>query len=740
MAVLRLAPGERFVTSTWNISDDISTPGVALACTLAALSVGLLLREFRRADQQRVWVLATGILSSLLLLLAVLRPVTALERSLEMGAKVVVLVDGSRRLLLPADGQTSRAEVASQVVTALGRHFKKARVSVLRFAEALDTYDPKAAPSAVDSDLKAALDELLRSEREKPAAIVVVSDGRVSRPTDVEALSDTLNELNAESVALHAVSVAERGPPDASIRAVRAAGAAVAHQALTLTVEVGCSGGLTCGEIPVRVTELLSGEAPVELSAGAVRVEEGVGAAEFELTLDRSGARVVQVAIDTPSGDAVPENDTRLLTFSVAKERVRLLHLAGRPTYDVRALRTWLKSDDSVDVVAFFILRGETDDPVAGERDLSLIRFPVDELFTEHLPSFDAVILQDIDAIKYRLSRYLVRLERYVKEGGGLIMVGGPSSFGGGKYAGTPLDSILPVEQPRGGETADPGTFVPSYTAAGRAAPVTRKLRSLLQGELPEMVGANILGEARPGAIVLWEHPRLTAGERGMPLLALGEAGDGRAIALGVDGTHTLAFGELAARASGRGYGALWDGLLGWLMHDPRYEAARVELVAECIAGVPATLRVHRLPGMAGDVTLTVESLTRQPRTVMSQTVPGTGQSLAEVVLPALPAGGYSARVVVGPAPATRHDFGCEAAGRAWADTRPNPDLLRAITERSGGAYVRSGDEAELPMLPPTRVNASRKTAPWLPVWVWTLLASVALGAHWLVRRQGGLS
>src|SRR5690606_18012449 len=154
---------------------------------------------------------------------------------------------------------------------------------------------------------------------------------------------------------------------------------------------------------------------------------------------------------ESPEDDAIKANDSRIITFSVAKERVRLLHLAGRPTYDVRALRRWLKSDQSVDVVAFFILRGQTDDPGAGEQDLALIRFPVDELFMEHLPSFDAVILQDIDAIRYKLAQHLVRLRDYVKKGGGLIMVGGPSSFAGGNYAGTPIDAVLPVEQPRRG-------------------------------------------------------------------------------------------------------------------------------------------------------------------------------------------------------------------------------------------------------------------------------------------------
>src|SRR5690606_41979677 len=68
-----------------------------------------------------------------------------------------------------------------------------------------------------------------------------------------------------------------------------------------------------------------------------------------------------------------------------SSDLVRLLHLAGRPTYDVRALRTWLKSDESVDTVAFFILRGETDDPAATEQELALIDRKSTRLNSSHV-------------------------------------------------------------------------------------------------------------------------------------------------------------------------------------------------------------------------------------------------------------------------------------------------------------------------------------------------------------------
>ena len=566
-----------------------------------------------------------------------------------------------------------------------------------------------------------------------------MSDGRLTTPTADAVTKDGLGNLG---VPIHAVKIGGHAPADASIRLVRAAGAAVAHQALALTVEVGCSGGLACRMVPVTVTELRSGVAPALLASGEAKIEDGVGRLELSITLDRAGPRVIEVAIEPPEGDELRENDSRLLTFTVARDRVRLLHLAGRPTYDVRALRRWLKADEAVDVVAFFILREGTkgeDDPNADETDLALIEFPVNELFTTHLPSFDAVILQDIDAVRYKLDQHLPRLARYVESGGGLIMVGGPSSFAGGRYAQTPLDTVLPVEQTAHGEDVDPAPFVPVYTEAGRAAPITRGLRDLLGTDLPTMHGTNLLGRVRPGSIVLWEHPRIRVGSARMPVLALGEVGDGRSIALSVDDTHQLAFSEFASRAAGRAYGALWDGLLGWLMRDPRYEAARVELASDCIAGEPTALRVTRLPGMGGPVEVWLERLGEPKGDPIRLTADGTSSAIVEVGVPKLEAGGYTARVRVGRAPPTRHDFACERAGPSWGDSRPDPERLDRLAAVTSGRSVEEDAISSIPVPDATEIAAERHVSQLVPPWAWSLAAAMMLGAHWVSRRRGGL-
>jgi uncharacterized membrane protein len=731
---------------SWSIAEGISGLTAAVAALVVVVWLGFTLFELRRSEQARGLVLASAVLAALLVLAAVLRPTRVTSRGSRIGPRVVVLFDQARRLRLPGDG-VERRVAGLDAVKSLLQSWKSARLTTWGFADEelvpLDPADEKQARRQLgeESDLRGAIAELVAEQGERPRAVVVVSDGRLQRPAELSDDATLARSFEALGAKVHTVRLAEKAPADASVRDVSTAGAAVAHQPLALKVTVGCAGGLPCDALPVTVRELRQGAAPAELARGVAKPGSGEATVDLEVTIERAGRRVIEIAIAAPDGDKVPENDKRLITLDVARDRVRLLHVAGRPTYDVRQLRRWLKADESIDLVGFFILRtnGDTPNVVDENSELSLIPFPVEALFTQHLPSFDAVMLQDIDAYEYKLDPYLPALAAYVRAGGGLIMVGGPSAFAGGGYAGSLLEQVLPIELPRRGEPYDLRGFVPRYTPAGRAAPTLGGVIELLGEELPRMEGSNTLGKARPSSIVLWEHPDRKNDGAPMPVLALGEAGDGRSIALGVDSTHELGFGELAEKAGGRAYGALWDGLLGWLMRDPRYEVGHVSLIGACIAGEPVKLSLVPPAGSQGEVELELERLGETRERPLTRKVPIQGGSATAEVGP-LTAGGYSARMKVGAAPPTRFDFACEDGGLAFRDSRPDPARLERIARVTGGKSVVAANAADLPLPEATDVTLERRTAPLLPAWLWTLAAAAALGAHWLVRRQRGLA
>jgi len=164
-----------------------------------------------------------------------------------------------------------------------------------------------------------------------------------------------------------------------------------------------------------------------------------------------------------------------------------------------------------------------------------------------------------------------------------------------------------------------------------------------------------------------------------------------------------------------------------------------LELAGPCIAGLPARLRLVRLPGARGDVSLELTRLGPQSAPVSKKLVKDPAPGPLEIELGVLESGGYAASARVGQAPPTRFDFACERGGPAWADSRPDPERLARIAKATGGRAVSRSDIDDLPVPEPIEVAAERSSVPLLPPWAWTLAASLALGAHWYARRRQGL-
>ncbi len=730
---------------SYRFSEDLSLWAQGGVFLLFFATVLLLVFEARQHERRRFLVVATGVLSALFLSAAVLRPTQLVTRGNEVPGLVAVLIDASHRLALPADDGRTRADVAREVKGKFEALWPDVRINERLFDERLhSTGQTEVTTKEASSDLLQALQQVVAEGEERPQSVVVLSDGRLTRPGESSGEEfETSVRQAAQGLPVHTVALVDEIPHDRSLRKVGLTGSAIAHQPLTLKIEVGCYPEIECARVEVVVRERLEGQEPVELVRGQTQGADGIAQLDLEVTLERAGGRVIEVQLVSNEEDAVPENDRRVIPVQVRRDRLRMLHVAGRPTYDVRALRMFLKSDESIDLISFFILRTTNDQVGASPDELALIPFPVDELFAEHLKSFDAVVLQDIDAQKYGLERYFPSIRNYVLEGGGLILVGGQTGFSSGGYAGSEVGDILPVELPLVGELTTRKPFVPSYTVAGRSAPLLRSLRTTLGDELPVMSGANVLGRPRPGAVVLWEHPTLdTSGQSGgdkMPVLALGEVGDGRTIAISVDSTHQLRFGALGAATGGRAYADLWSGLLGWLMRDPRYEGAQMRLEGPCISGRDQIIVVEPPPASDEELRVTLEKLGAQVSDARTLEAIAPSESGAPRYVARSPqSGGYAARVQLGKAPPTRSVFACEAGGEAWSDSRPDTERLAQVSEVTGGIAVSRSELSAVPAPESTFVAARRKSLPVLPAWAWASIAAFFMSLHWLTRRAAG--
>ena len=217
------------MTKSWAITEDVSRWVVILAATLLAGAILLLVHELR-SRRQRSWaIFATGLLAALCVSLAAVRPVWVQARGNLVGPRVVVLVDQSRRMRL-SDAGTPRLQKATDALGSIARHFGNARLSAVGFSEgtlepiSLERQPLEIAARGARSDLSQALHELSATPGERPRAVIVVSDGRLSRPLaelDDARLREAVGVLG---VPVHTVAVTDAAPSDASIRSIRAAG------------------------------------------------------------------------------------------------------------------------------------------------------------------------------------------------------------------------------------------------------------------------------------------------------------------------------------------------------------------------------------------------------------------------------------------------------------------------------------------------------------------------------------
>ena len=280
--------------------------------------------------------------------------------------------------------------------------------------------------------------------------------------------------------------------------------------------------------------------------------------------------------------ETVIVNNRRNFVIRVIRDKIRVLQVVGRPSWDERFLRKLLKKNPNVDLISFFILRTSSSIQVARRNEMSLIPFPTQELFEDQLGSFDLIIFQNFTYRGYQMRRYLPLIKRYVNKGGGFVMTGGDISFADGGYGGTAIEDFLPVTL-SGVSKSTPSNvpFSPKLTAAGRFHPITALSftpdeNDKIWRDLPQLVGLNRIGKVRSDAVVLLEHPSEQAGGSNVPVVAVRNFGQGRVLSIFTDTTWRWDFKSFGQGQDNRNYYKFWGNAIRWLIRDPELKTIRV--------------------------------------------------------------------------------------------------------------------------------------------------------------------
>jgi len=702
-------------------------------------------------------------------LVVFLQPAVELRQVAREPNRIAILVDDSRSMSLreQPDGPTRIErvrELLAESKSTLDAWAVDHKLDFYTFSETLGATSLQGLAS-VSANGKAtlvrkALDQIRnRYEGRDLAGIVLISDGAstggFAEDAGEGAVRDFLKNLDTR---VHTVWAARPGLKDLAVAKVMADEFAFVRTVVRIDAVIRTT-GLPARQVPVTLST--DGQPLrqklVDLPGGNQDVT-----VTFEVTPPRVGRYVYEISIPVVAGEAVVENNTRSFVVRVIRDKIRVLQVAGQPSWDVRALRQMLKSNPNVDLISFFILRTQDDISLVPNDEMSLIPFPTRELFENQLPSFDLILLQDFEYLPYGIGDYLENIRSYVEGGGGLAMLGGAASFSSGGYYGTPVAAALPVELYGpfdSGPILDTQKFSPVLTEAGALHPVTSLRYSAddnaaVWKALPQLEGVNLVAGPKPDATVLANHPKLrTKSGKPMPVIVAGEYGKGRSLAVTTDTVWRWGF-VAAARPgdNGRQYTKFWENAMRWLIQDPDLRNLHVDSDAtEYVPGAPVRVTVRLLgrdyqPLPNGAVSLVVRRGADPARAEQVQTTKLTvgedGTAIYE--LGGLAPGVYRVEghaTIAGRQVDASDIFLVREGGNELDRPTGDPAALEAIAAGSRGQALGAADTLPrgLAFDAPRIVRVDRRT----DVELWSrpgllLLVVGLLGLEWLLRQRSG--
>jgi hypothetical protein len=517
----------------WSLAFEplISWPllGLVLAPLLLLALVGLWFRQ-RGAVFRFAALLALGA--------ALLNPVALDEEREALKSVVAVVVDRSQSQDI-GERTKQTDEALAGLQQRLGR-FKQFDVRVVEAGKS------EAAEERTETRLFGALESAFRDvPPSRIGGAIMITDGEVH-----DAPGGT-PDFNAP---LHALITGNDQEKDRRIRFENAPRFGLVGKPLEMTYRVIGTNN-EAGSVDVRVS--VNGE---QVSVERATIGQAM---PLQVTIPGAGRNIVELAIDPEPDELTDTNNRAIALIDGIRENLRVLLVSGEPHAGERTWRNLLKSDASVDLVHFTILRPPEKQDGTPINELSLIAFPTRELFVEKIKDFDLIIFDRYQHRDVLPVLYYDYIAEYVEKGGALLIAAGPEYAGESSIARTPLMSALPAMPT--GEVVEKA-FYPRLTELGQRHPVTRGLDGSATEPPHWSRWFRTIGVENPGGEAVMK------GADNRPLLLLDRKGEGRV------GMFLSDQGWLWARGfeGGGPHVQLYRRIAHWLMKEPELEEERL--------------------------------------------------------------------------------------------------------------------------------------------------------------------
>ncbi len=476
------------------------------------------------------------------------------------------------------------------------------------------------------------------------SAVILVTDGAVH---DVP---DSLARAGFDAP-LHVLLSGTRDERDRRLEVVAAPRYGVVDKPLAIALRVHDSAP-SAAPVPVTVTTSGGADAVHHVEPGELR--------EIRVVPDRAGLTVVELSAEAVADEITTINNRAVLAVNGVRENLKILLVSGEAHTGERVWRNTLKSDPSVELVHFTILRPPEKQDSTPLRELALIAFPVNELFEARLADFDLIVFDRYRKRGIIPEPLLENIADFVRQGGAMMVAAGPDfSTPLGLHASV-LGELMPV-RPTGEVHVEPFHVLPAE--AGLRHPVTADLAGIDAGVPPWGRWFRHVEATGTGGDVLLRG----VGEA--PLLVVSRVGDGRVAVLLSDHIWLWSRGFEGGGPSVE----LLRRVLHWLMKEPDLEEDAITATAS-----------------GESIAITSRSMEDGPRDV---TVTSPSGEVRNVTLEARSPGRAAAVITAGEAGLFRVADGGTGTWASvgshnpleWRDPRSTAANLESLVRESGG-------------------------------------------------------
>src|SRR5215204_48990 len=384
---------------------------IALAAIVAIAALLLLGRS--RGAAVRVAALA-------LILLALANPSFTREDREPLSSVAAIVIDKS-----PSQNFGTRNQETAKAQEALVDTLKKIKGLEVRIVEAGQA-DGETDGTKLFGALSSALSDV---PVDRVAGAFLVTDGRVH---DIPANAAALGF----QAPVHALITGRKDERDRRVAISAAPRFGIVGQPQTITYRLDDQG--ITGQ-RARIVVRRDGEVINE------RTLQSGQTANIEVDIKHAGPNIVEIEASPLENELTLVNNRAVVAIDGVRDKLRVLLVSGEPHSGERTWRNLLKSDASVDLVHFTILRPPEKQDGTPINELSLIAFPTRELFVDKIKDFDLIIFDRYQHRGVLPILYYDNIAQYVKEGGALLLVSGPEHAGAESIAYTPLSAVLPA-------------------------------------------------------------------------------------------------------------------------------------------------------------------------------------------------------------------------------------------------------------------------------------------------------